>query len=117
MVDMVYWLLGDPNMDAWGRMGPIHPTLNIPMDITISLQSASGAMVPGSTRACLVIVLLLSLRSRGLCSCEGGFQVRIEAAEIFLDFGVLHHIEGSEGRQRFHGEELGVQMDRAQKII
>jgi len=45
MVDMVYWLLGDPNMDAWGRMGPIHPTLNIPMDITISLQSASGAMV------------------------------------------------------------------------
>ncbi len=45
MVDMVYWLLEDPKMDAWGRMGPIHPTLNIPMDITISLQSASGTMV------------------------------------------------------------------------
>lgn len=45
MVDMIYWLLGDPKMEAWGRMGPIHPSLNIPMDISISLASADGTMV------------------------------------------------------------------------
>ncbi|MBT4613477.1 MAG: Gfo/Idh/MocA family oxidoreductase [Gemmatimonadetes bacterium] len=45
MVDMIYWLLEDPKMDAWGRMGPLHPTLNIPMDIAISLQSAKGTLV------------------------------------------------------------------------
>ena len=45
MVDMIYWLLEDPNMEAWGRMGPIHPTLKIPMDITISLASSNGTLV------------------------------------------------------------------------
>lgn len=45
MVDMVYWLLGDPEMEAWGRMGPLHSELKIPMDITIGLQSKSGTLV------------------------------------------------------------------------
>lgn len=45
MLDMVYWILDDPDMDAWGRCGPVHETLGVPMDITISLQSASGCMV------------------------------------------------------------------------
>jgi len=45
MIDMVYWLLDDPDIDAWGRCGPIHETLQVPMDICISLQAASGCLV------------------------------------------------------------------------
>jgi 2-hydroxy-4-carboxymuconate semialdehyde hemiacetal dehydrogenase len=45
MIDMVYWLLGDPDMEAWGRMGPLHPELDIPMDLTIGLQAKNGALV------------------------------------------------------------------------
>ena len=45
MLDMVYWILDDPNMEAWGQCGPVHPTLNVPMDITIALKSQSGCLV------------------------------------------------------------------------
>ncbi len=45
MIDMVYWLLGDPGMQAWGRCGPVHERLGVPMDICISLRSAAGCLV------------------------------------------------------------------------
>ncbi|MCY3763339.1 MAG: Gfo/Idh/MocA family oxidoreductase [Gemmatimonadetes bacterium] len=45
MIDMVYWLLGDPGMEAWGRCGPVHEGLGVPMDICISLRSADGCLV------------------------------------------------------------------------
>jgi len=45
MVDMVYWLLGDPDMSAWGQVGPIHPTLGIPLDVSIGLKSSRGCLV------------------------------------------------------------------------
>jgi len=45
MIDMVYWLLDDPDMDAWGRCGPVHETLQVPMDICMSLQAANGCLV------------------------------------------------------------------------
>ena len=45
MIDMVYWLLGDPDMEAWGRCGPVHERLGVPMDICISLRSAAGCLV------------------------------------------------------------------------
>jgi len=45
MVDMVYWLLDDPQMIAWGQAGPIHPLLGIPLDISIGLRSAGGCLV------------------------------------------------------------------------
>ena len=45
MIDMVYWLLGDPAMEAWGRCGPVHEGLGVPMDICISLRSADGCLV------------------------------------------------------------------------
>ena len=45
MIDMVYWLLGDPDMEAWGRCGPVHERLGVPMDICISLRSADGCLV------------------------------------------------------------------------
>ena len=45
MLDMVYWILGDPELVAWGQCGPLHPTLNVPMDITIALTAQSGCVV------------------------------------------------------------------------
>ncbi|MFH1569899.1 MAG: Gfo/Idh/MocA family oxidoreductase [Gemmatimonadota bacterium] len=45
MVDMVFWLLGDPAMSAWGQVGPLHPTLGIPLDVTIGLRSQTGCLV------------------------------------------------------------------------
>ena len=45
MIDMVYWLLGDPHMEAWGRSGPVHEELGVPMDICISLRAANGCLV------------------------------------------------------------------------
>ena len=45
MIDMVYRLLGDPDMEAWGRCGPVHERLGVPMDICISLRSANGCLV------------------------------------------------------------------------
>lgn len=48
MVDMVYWILQDPDLEAWGQAGPIHPTLGIPLDVTIGLKSRSGCLVTAS---------------------------------------------------------------------
>ena len=45
MVDMVYWLLGDPDMTVWGQAGPDHPELGIPMDITMGMRSREGVVV------------------------------------------------------------------------
>tara|TARA_Y100000589_G_C26738252_1_gene460584 strand:- start:152 stop:559 length:408 start_codon:yes stop_codon:yes gene_type:complete len=45
MVDMAHWLLGDLTAETWGQTGPMHPDLNIPMDITIAMRSARGALV------------------------------------------------------------------------
>ncbi|MEE2657156.1 MAG: Gfo/Idh/MocA family oxidoreductase [Candidatus Latescibacterota bacterium] len=46
MIDMVYWLLDDAEMTAWGQCGAPHPTLRVPMDVTLALHSAK--------RGCLV---------------------------------------------------------------
>ncbi len=45
MVDMVFWILGDAQMKAWGQAGPEHPTLGIPMDVSIGLRSQMGCLV------------------------------------------------------------------------
>ena len=47
-IDMVYWLLEDPDMAAWGQTGPMHPTLDVPMDITIGLRAKNGCLVTGA---------------------------------------------------------------------
>ncbi len=48
-VDLIYWLLDDPDMDAWGQTGPDHPELGIPMDITIGMRSdKAGCIVTGA---------------------------------------------------------------------
>lgn len=45
MIDLVYWILDDPDMEAWGQCGPVHETLKVPMDITIALKSSGGCLV------------------------------------------------------------------------
>ena len=45
MVDMVYWILDDPDMAVWGDAGPDHATLGIPMDITMAMKSREGVLV------------------------------------------------------------------------
>jgi len=44
-VDLAYWVLNDPNLDAWGQKGPDHPELGIPMDMTIGMRSKKGPLV------------------------------------------------------------------------
>ncbi|OGG57019.1 MAG: hypothetical protein A3F84_12950 [Candidatus Handelsmanbacteria bacterium RIFCSPLOWO2_12_FULL_64_10] len=45
IVDFVSHLLDDPGLDAWGQAGPDHPTLGIPMDLTIGMRSRQGCLV------------------------------------------------------------------------
>jgi len=45
MVDMCYWLLDDPGMEAWGQAGPLHKELGVPMDISIGMRTADGRLV------------------------------------------------------------------------
>lgn len=45
MLDMIYWILGDADMRAWGQCGPVHPQLKVPMDVSIALRSQAGCLV------------------------------------------------------------------------
>lgn len=45
MVDFIYWLFDEPEIEAWAQAGPDHPTLGIPMDITIGMRSKTGCVV------------------------------------------------------------------------
>jgi 2-hydroxy-4-carboxymuconate semialdehyde hemiacetal dehydrogenase len=38
-VDLAYWILNDPDLEAWGQEGPDHPVMQIPMDMTIGMRS------------------------------------------------------------------------------
>lgn len=45
-VDMTRWLLADDAMRCWGQVGPDHPELGIPMDLTVAMKSPkTGAIV------------------------------------------------------------------------
>ena len=41
-VDLAHWILDEPNWHVWGQRGPDHPTLQIPMDLTIAMKSKKG---------------------------------------------------------------------------
>jgi len=45
IVDYVYWLFDEPDMAVWGQVGPNHPELGIPMDLSIGMRSKSGCLV------------------------------------------------------------------------
>jgi 2-hydroxy-4-carboxymuconate semialdehyde hemiacetal dehydrogenase len=43
-VDLAQWILDDPDFDVWGQKGPDHPTLGIPMDMTVGMKSKKGPL-------------------------------------------------------------------------
>jgi len=43
-VDLAQWILDEPNFEAWGQKGPDHPSLGIPMDITVGMKSKKGPL-------------------------------------------------------------------------
>jgi 2-hydroxy-4-carboxymuconate semialdehyde hemiacetal dehydrogenase len=43
-VDLAHWILRDQNFEVWGQKGPDHPTLGIPMDMTVGMKSKKGAL-------------------------------------------------------------------------
>jgi len=43
-VDLAQWILDEPDFTAWGQKGPDHPTLGIPMDLTVAMKSKHGPL-------------------------------------------------------------------------
>jgi 2-hydroxy-4-carboxymuconate semialdehyde hemiacetal dehydrogenase len=43
-VDLAHWILDEPNWAVWGQKGPDHPTLHVPMDITVGMKSKKGPL-------------------------------------------------------------------------
>jgi 2-hydroxy-4-carboxymuconate semialdehyde hemiacetal dehydrogenase len=43
-VDIAQWVLGDANWSVWGQKGADHPTLGIPMDLTVAMKSSKGPL-------------------------------------------------------------------------
>ncbi|MGJ7546171.1 Gfo/Idh/MocA family oxidoreductase [Variovorax sp. LT1R16] len=78
-VDLMSWLLDDPELDAWGQQGPVHPTLGIAMDMTIALRSRRSGGALGT--------LALSFNNRG-------------------PFGGFYRYIGEEGTYRAYRDEL-----------
>lgn len=84
MVDMVYWLLDDPDMKAWGQAGPEHSELHIPMDITIALKAHSGSLVSAA----------LSFNNHG--PIQSQYRFIGEQATLVSEKGKLTDHEGNE---------------------
>ena len=47
-VDTIYALFRESDIDVWGQVGPIHPKLGVPMDLSIGMRSQSGCLVTGA---------------------------------------------------------------------
>jgi 2-hydroxy-4-carboxymuconate semialdehyde hemiacetal dehydrogenase len=43
-VDLAQWILSEPNFEVWGQKGPDHPSLGIPMDMTVGMKSKKGPL-------------------------------------------------------------------------
>jgi 2-hydroxy-4-carboxymuconate semialdehyde hemiacetal dehydrogenase len=52
-IDLAQWMLDEPggelsdkipNFEVWGQKGPDHPTLGIPMDMTVAMKSKNGPL-------------------------------------------------------------------------
>lgn len=69
-VDLAYWVLDDPDLEAWGQKGPDHPELGIPMDMTIGMRSRKGPLMS----------MALSFNNRGPF---GGFYRYIGEEETY----------------------------------
>jgi 2-hydroxy-4-carboxymuconate semialdehyde hemiacetal dehydrogenase len=43
-VDLAQWILDEADFEVWGQKGPNHPTLGIPMDVSVAMKSKRGAL-------------------------------------------------------------------------
>ena len=69
-VDLAYWLLDEPAFRVWGQKGPDHPSLGIPMDMTVAMKSNRGPL----------FTLAMSFNNKGPF---GGFYRYIGEEETF----------------------------------
>jgi 2-hydroxy-4-carboxymuconate semialdehyde hemiacetal dehydrogenase len=69
-VDLAYWILGEPDFRVWGQKGPDHPSLGIPMDMTVAMKSNRGPL----------FTLAMSFNNKGPF---GGFYRYIGEEETF----------------------------------
>ena len=86
MVDLIFWLLDDPDIEAWGQVGPDHPQLGIPMDVTVGMRSKAGCLVSA----------VLSFNHHG--SIQGGYRFIGEENSFMIQMqgGKLTDFEGNE---------------------
>ncbi len=84
MVDMVYWILDDPDMKVWAQAGPDHEKLGIPMDITLSMRAKSGCLVTSAH----------SFNNHG--PIQGGYRFIGEEATLLAQWDQLTDHEGNE---------------------
>ena len=90
MVDYMFWLFGDPDMEAWGQKGPDHSELGIPMDLSIGLRTREGCLITGA----------FSFNNHGAISSTCRFigeqtSYRIEKGSLFDHEGMEIDLEGN----------------------
>ena len=94
-IDVVHWLLQDPDIEVWGQCGPHHPVLDIPMDISIGMKSRHGSIVTASlsfnNHGPIELIQryigeeeTLRLEQRNLVDSEGNIIIEDDFAESFV---------------------------------
>lgn len=84
-VDLFAWLLDDWDLDVWGQRGPDHPTLGIPMDMTIALRSRKRGAIA---------TVALSFNRKGPVASYCRYIGEEETYEVFREV-----MKDSEGRE------------------
>ncbi len=84
MVDFMYWLFGEPNMEVWAQAGPLHSKLQILMDITIGMRSQAGCLVTSAN----------SFNNHGPITAN--YRFIGEEATLLFERGKLTDHEGNE---------------------
>jgi 2-hydroxy-4-carboxymuconate semialdehyde hemiacetal dehydrogenase len=84
-VDMIAWLLDDNDMRVWGQVGPNHPELDIPMDLTVAMKS---------TKTGAIATIAHSFNNHGVIQVPIRF-IGEEATYLF-ESGTLRDHEGNE---------------------
>ena len=47
-VDTIYSLFREPDIEVWAQVGPNHPKLGVPMDLTIGMRAQHGCLITGA---------------------------------------------------------------------
>ena len=84
MVDFIYWLFDEPDIETWAQTGPPHHTLGIPMDITIGMRSRTGCLITSAN----------SFNNHGPITAN--YRFIGEEATLLFEKGKLTDHEGNE---------------------